>query len=104
MYHSWFNNKEPVLKMCSFDWRPLPLSVYLGRQNVILVIKWATPSPSILHTTSDQKLLRKSLKMRLEVPLMLVQEENNLKSARSVESSLEKSTFDLHSISNKEIS
>ena len=32
---------------CFFDQEPLPPSVYLGRQNVIHVIKWTRPSPSV---------------------------------------------------------
>ena len=34
--------------MHSFDWGPLPPpSVYLGRQNVVHVIKWTRPPPSV---------------------------------------------------------
>ena len=34
----------------------LPPSVYLGRQNVIPVIKWIRSSPSVFVYASDQKL------------------------------------------------
>ena len=40
-------NEECVCKMHSLDGGPLPPSVYLGRQNIIHVIKWTRPSSSI---------------------------------------------------------
>ena len=42
-----FQNEEHMCEVRSFDQGPLPPSVYLGRQNIIHVIKWTKPSPSV---------------------------------------------------------
>ena len=41
------NEERVCKKLHSFNQGPTPLSVYLGRQNVIHMIKWTRPSPSV---------------------------------------------------------
>ena len=49
-YRSCLKTKNACTKSVPRMGDPFPLSVYLGRQNVIHVIKWTRPSPSSLHT------------------------------------------------------
>ena len=49
-YRSCLKTKNACTKCVPWMGDPFPLSVYLGRQNVIHVMKWTRPSPSSLHT------------------------------------------------------
>ena len=51
-----FQNEEHMCEMLSFSRGHLLPSVYLGRQNVIHMIKWTRPPPPFLHAAGDQKL------------------------------------------------